>query len=50
MTPEERAIEQAELAARYAQGDKPDDMRQALMHALSAIVILARSRAPGTLF
>lgn len=50
MTPEEMARHEAEIAARYANGDKPDDMREAVLHALAAIVALAKGRAPERLF
>jgi len=50
MTPEEMAQREAEIAARYAYGEKPDDMREAVLHALAAIVALAKGRSKETLF
>ena len=50
MTPGELAQHEAALAARYVHGDKPDDMREAVLHALAAIVALAKARAPERLF
>jgi hypothetical protein len=49
MTPTDEALHQAELASRYAYGDKPDDMREAVLHALAAIVALAKGQTPERL-